>query len=140
LASAALVVLTAVPRRSTCFKLLCGVVEHAHPGDPDLCLDVAATEVRGVFSVGREILACLHGGTGFRAGPEAHGREFCQIDDVAITWRCPCRRAARKFVRQLNAWQAAQAPLRLLSATGRCAVLMKDERSWLTLPEIRSRV
>lgn len=140
LANAAFVVLTAVPRRSPCLKLLCGLVEHAHPGDLDLCLDVDATEVVGVFTVGRELLAYLHGGVGFRTDPEADEHKPCQIEDVAITWRCPGRRAARKLARRLNAWQVARTPLRLLSAQGRCAVLMQDERSWLTLPEIRTRV
>jgi len=97
LANAAFVLLTGVPRRSTCLKLLCGVVEHAHPGDPDLCLDVDATEVVGVFTVGRELLACLHGGVGFRRDPEAEDHKPCQIDDVAITWRCAGRREAQKL-------------------------------------------
>jgi hypothetical protein len=140
LAHAALVILTAVPRRSTCFRLLCGVVEHAHPGDSDLCLDIDATQVMGVFSVGPELLACLHGGAGFRCDPGAGEHRSCQIDEVAIAWRCTGRRAARKLARQLNAWQVARTPLRLLSARGRCAVLMEDERIWLALPEIRARV
>ncbi len=139
LASAAFVLLTAVPQQSACLKVLCGVVEHAHPGDPDLCLDVDSTEVMGVFAIGRELLACLRGGTGFCTGSKAGGHKACQVDDMAITWRCAGRRAARRLARQLNAWQSAGTPLRLLSATGRCAILMEDERSWLTLPEIRVR-
>jgi hypothetical protein len=139
LAHAALVILTAVPRRSTCFRLLCGVVAHAHPGDPDLCLDIKAVQVMAVFTFGPEILACLHGGTGFCCDSEAGGHKSCQIDDAAIAWRCAGRRAACKLAGQLKAWQAAGTPLRLLSARGRCAVLMEDERSWLTLPEIRAR-
>jgi hypothetical protein len=137
---AAYVLLTALPQQSTCLKALCGIVEHAHPGDPDLCLDVEATEVTGVFAVGPEILACLHGGSGFCTGSDADGHKSCRIDDMAITWRCEGRRAARRLARQLNAWESARTPLRLLSAEGRCAVLMEDERSWLTLPEIRVRV
>jgi hypothetical protein len=140
LASAALILLTAVPYESTCLKVLCGVVEHAHPGDPDLCLDVDSTEVRAVFTLGPELLACLQGGTGFCTCSKAGEPKSCQIDDAAITWRCPGRRAARKLARQLNTWQCARTPLRLLSAAGRCAVLMEDERRWLTLPEIRVRV
>jgi hypothetical protein len=140
LAHAAVVILTSVPRKTTCFRLLCGVVEHAHPGDPDLCLDVGATRVAGVFSVGPELLACLHGGSGFRSGPEAAGHMPCQIDIAAIAWRCPGRFAARRLARKLNAWQAAGTPLRLLSARDRCAVLMEHEHSYLTLPEVHAGV
>ncbi len=139
LAHAAVVILTAVPRRCNCFRLLCGEVAHAHPDDPDLCLDINAVQVMSVFTIGPEILACLHGGTGFRGDPEVAGHEPCQIDDAAITWRCAGRRAASRLARQLNNWQAGRTPLRLLSARGRCTVLMEDERSWLALPEIRAR-
>ena len=138
LAHAAVVILTAVPRRSGCFRLLCGVVEHAHPDDPDLCLDVRATEVSGVFMVGPELLACVHGGTGFCRRARTGEHEPCQIEDAAIACRCTGRRAARRRARKLNDWQAARTPLRLLSAEGRCAVLMEDEHRFLTLPEVRA--
>jgi hypothetical protein len=116
------------------------VVEHAHPGDPDLCLDIRATQVSAVFAVGPELLACLHGGTGFRCDPQGGEHKPCHVDDAAIACRCTGRRAARQLARKLNAWQAARTPLRLLSAEGRCAVLMQDEHSFLTLPEVRAGV
>lgn len=140
LAHAALVILTAVPRKSSCLRLLCGVVDHAHPGDPDLCLDIHATRVAGVFNLGPELLACLDGGTGFRSGPEETGHTPCQIDSAAIAWRCAGRRAARRLAGKLNAWQAAGTPLQLLSARDRCAVLMEGENSFLTLPEVHAGV
>ncbi len=138
LAHAALVILTAVPRRSSCFRLLCGVVEHAQPDDPDLCLDIRATEVSGVFTVGPELLACLHGGTGFRGDARAGEHQACQVEDAAIACRCAGRRAARRLAGKLNAWQADRTPLRLLSAEGRCAILMEDEHRFLTLPEVHA--
>ena len=110
LAHAALVILTAVPRRSSCFRLLCGVGEHAHPDDPDLCLDIRATEVSGVFMVGPMPARLRPRGTGFSGDAQAGADKPCQIEDAAIACRCPGRRAARQLAVKLTRGRPPDTP------------------------------
>jgi hypothetical protein len=137
LATGTLAGLKAAPTQSGCLKILTGATNRAHPGDPDLLLDLPAVEVAGVFALGRDILACLSrtcpcGGDGGAEG--FHGPN--ERDRFFLSWRCASRCAAARLARQLGEWQTVRAPLRLLAAKGRCAVLMEDEHCWLTLPEL----
>lgn len=108
-----------------------------HPGDVDLYLDLDAVEVYAVYMLGCELFTHLRGGIGERKDPVTGDRRHIETSDVSLTWRCSCRRSARRLAVQLNEWEAKGTPLRLLAARGRCAVLMEDDRRWVVLPELK---
>ena len=107
------------------------------PGDPDLYLDLDAVEVEAVYVLGSELFTHLRGGIGERRDPVTGSRRRIETSDVSLTWRCSGRRSADRLAAQLNDWEQRRAPLRLLAACGRCALLIEDERKWVALPELR---
>jgi hypothetical protein len=135
-ASGTLAGLVALPQQSGFLKILTGTVDRAHPGDPDLLFDLDAVEVAGVYLLARHLMAYLRSDGGFCGDDLARGHGGGDVGYVYLTWRCAGRGEATRLARQLNAWQISRTPLRLLAAKGRCAVLMEDERRWLTLPEL----
>jgi len=107
------------------------------PGDRDLYLDLEAIEVQAVYVMGTELFTHLRGGVGEHKDLATGDQRHIETSDVSLTWRCAGRRTAERLAAQLNAWEARQTPLRLLAASGRCALLMEDDENWVVLPELR---
>ncbi len=108
-----------------------------HPGDTDLYLDLDAVEIEAVYVLGNELLTHLKGGVGHRTDPVTGEERQIETSEVCLTWRCHGHRSAEKLASQLNRWEALRTPLRLLAASGRCALLMEDDSNWVVLPELR---
>ena len=117
--------------------LSAAVMQRASCGDPDLYLDLDAVEVHAVYRLGPELYAHLRGGIGQRVDPGTGDRRPIETSDVSLTWRCSGRRSAQKLASQLNEWEARHTPLRLLAIRGSCALLIEDDSTWVTLPELR---
>ena len=113
------------------------LIERATVGDLDPYLDLDLMEVQAVYCLGTELFAHLRGGIGQRVDPVTGGRRAIETTDVSLTWRCPGRRRAENLVSQLNQWEARGTPLRLLAIKGRSALLIEDDHTWVTLPELR---
>jgi hypothetical protein len=122
---------------SSLFDVLLGRQPCATEDAPDLLVDLRSLEVTGVFSVARDILVCLHGGTGTYSGT-APGKKipWAEDADLFLAWQCPRKAAATKTTQQLTQWQVSRACLRLLGGSCSCTVLMQDQRHRVLLPPL----
>jgi len=136
----ALLCLTAMPQQATLGKILTGSVDRARPGDPDLLLDLDAVKIAGVYRLGGDLLAYLRGGTGLRTDEYSGLARAWQAGSLFLTWRGAGRLSTDKLVHQLNTWQSSGAPVRLVGAKGRCAVLMDEDDHCLVLPELAAHL
>jgi hypothetical protein len=100
-------------------------------------LDIEAVEVEAVYLLGSEVFTQLTGGVGSIVDPLSGDERHIETSDVSLTWRCQGRRSAAKLAGRLNEWEASGAPLRLMAARGRCALLIEDDDHWVALPELR---
>jgi hypothetical protein len=107
------------------------------PGSAGLYLTLDDVEVAAVYVLGTELYTHLRGGVGRLSDPLTGDQRHIETCDVSLTWRCQGRRSAARLAGRLNEWEASRAPLRLLAARGRCALLMEDDQHWLALPELR---
>lgn len=116
--------------------LVLGKKAYAEQGDPDVVIDVQSIEVAGVFLVATDLLVYLRGGTGTYRGPgTGQHSQWPDQAELFLAWKATKREAA-EAARELNDWEAAHEPVRLVCATAHRTVLADGRNRRLTLPEL----
>jgi hypothetical protein len=104
--------------------------------DTGLLVRVDGLKVTAVFVLGREVLACLDGGEGYRSNAKGGLREgWPEGKPIFLTWHGQGGCSVAKLVERLKTWQAAGTTLCLLGAKG-CSSLVQDDRHWVDIPEL----
>jgi hypothetical protein len=116
----------------------------AHPGDPDLDIDIDNLTLFGLLILDTEVSFQLHGGVGLwsmpdespiPAGPDP--KDWLERASGTITVGFPPSipaYAREWYLSRLRRWETLSTPLRMLSSPGRSSTLMEDNETWVMIP------